>query len=248
MSHNRRNSILEIVGIALTILGMIISTSQGSTSLAYKVVDSSPLIRPEAVSQDWQLFYKTREVSDPKLIIYRITNSGAIPIARRDYEGPIKIDLGEGTSILETSAAIATYSQGQEESEYVRQDGAEVLSDEPHVVKVEPTLLNPKDSLLLKIIAENVITDNLSIPSIRAYGVKNLTPLRSEASLHYIPLKFSSQNLLIFTVCLSALSALLFTLWVRLRVNPVFSRKITALLSVVFFLFLWSLLGLSAIV
>ena len=250
MRYTWRNNVIEGLGILLSVIGIIISINQNSSSLAYKIVDSSSLIRPGAISQEWKLTYKGREVSDPKLTIYKITNSGATPIEDTDHKEPISIDLGEGASILEISTAVLTYSQGEEISRIyqgIYQDSSEITLNEPHVVKITPPLLlNPKESLLLKIISENTSIENLNVPVMRVPGVTDVVPLRSEASLHYIPLKSSRTNLLLLTTCISILFSVLVGLWIR-RSSP-FSRSDISWLSVKVFVSLWAFLGLCAIV
>ena len=252
MRLNRSNIFIGIFGsgltLILTLLTLFLQWQQSNVSLSYEVVDASPLIKSEEVSQDWELRYQNRKVSNPHLVIYKITNSGSKAITKSDYDQPILINLGESASILESSVVLMSSSNREttvEDNAY--SNNLIVRTDDKHTVEIEPTLLNSKDSLLVKIIAENINIDTLGIPSIRVSGVQDVVPLSSIKPSYYIPFGLSREILLLGSFGVSAgVSALAIGIINRIF-NLACSWGKSLLITVSLFLVIWSLLGLLAL-
>ena len=244
MKLNTVDTLTFFSGSIATLLALFLQWQQSNVSLSYEVVDASPLIKSEEVSQDWELRYQDRKVSNPHLVIYKITNSGSKAITKSDYDQPILINLGESASILESSVVLMSSSNREttvEDNAY--SNNLIVRTDDKHTVEIEPTLLNSKDSLLVKIIAENINIDTLGIPSIRVSGVQDVVPLSSIKPLYYIPFGLSREILLLGSFGVSALAIGI--------INRIFNRACSwgksLLITGILFLVIWSLLGLLAL-
>lgn len=124
----------------------------------------------EGIKEDIEIFYKSKPVKQVQLLILRILCSGTIPIMPKDYVSPITINMGKATRIL--SAQIINKNPEDLEIELTIKENAVVL---------ERVLLNPKESITLRIFADKINPD-IQIRG-RWAGVKIVNQLSEESKL-----------------------------------------------------------------
>lgn len=132
-------------------------------SVSYDIQSVSPLVAEEQTDTNGlQVLYHGKVVAKPYVAVIKIINDGGVPIETKDFDGPIDIDSGEGANIL----------------------AASVISKQPDSIKAKietrektvllmPTLLNPDDTITIKIISGNAKPEHKI--SGRISGVKNIS-------------------------------------------------------------------------
>ncbi|GAB6076464.1 hypothetical protein [Desulfurobacterium crinifex] len=72
--------------------------------LCYELLQNIPLIKIDSnVKNRIEIFFDGKNVSDVSLILFRIINSGNVPITRDDIIKPIIVNFGDNSKILELS-------------------------------------------------------------------------------------------------------------------------------------------------
>ncbi len=142
-----RDPIWQFAGAFIALIAIAVSVAVYFAQLqrkdiTYELLSNTPLLTvSERGLGQIQLTYNSVPVENPRLAVIRLTNSGNVPIATTDYERPISFAFGEGTTVL--SSAITAASP----------DNLNVSAqNNGNIVVLQPVLLNPRDSLTLKLL------------------------------------------------------------------------------------------------
>lgn len=142
-----RDPIWQFAGAVLAFIAIAISVAmylaqRQRKDVTYELLSNTQLLtlREKGLGQ-LQLTYNGIPVDNPRLAVIRLTNSGNIPIGTADYERPISFTFGEGSTVL-SSAITATSPDNLTAS----------VETKDNLVVLQPALLNPRDSLTLKLL------------------------------------------------------------------------------------------------
>ena len=134
-------AILAFVAVGISIVIYLLQKQR--KNIEYDVLSSTPVLTElEEGIGTIQLVFNGVPVANPRLVVIRLINCGNLPIKSDDYEKPISfIFLDEENCIL--SAVLTEKSP----------DNLEIsLSYKKNTVTLEPALLNPQDSLDIKLL------------------------------------------------------------------------------------------------
>jgi len=175
-----------IIAIVTIIVSIIIYLKQRSRKrLSYEILSNAALLsEEEEIKKDIQLTYKGKMVEGVRLLVLRIFNSGNLPIVSADYERPIKIEFGKETRV--STAEVIKKKPANLQS---------TISIENRVVTLYPALLNPTDSVTIKILVTKYEND-IQINS-RIIGVSKIELLH-ESSVMTSAVVFTSILLVIW--------------------------------------------------
>ncbi len=142
-----RDPIWQFAGAVLALVAIAISVAlyfaqRQRKDVTYELLSNTPLltVREKGLGQ-LQLTYNGIPVDSPRLAVIRLTNNGNTSIATADYERPISFSFGEGATVL-SSAITATSPDNLTIA-------VETVNNN---VVLQPTLLNPSDSLTFKVL------------------------------------------------------------------------------------------------
>lgn len=134
--------------------------------LSYDIFSSTPLLNLQGENKwDLQILFDKKPVQDVDLIQIEIFNSGHQEIRPNDYEYPISFNFGGNTQILSAEKS-EVYPESLQPS--IRVEGTKVVLD--------PILLNPKDSIIIKILASRF--ESKLTPNVRIAGIKDIKDAR----------------------------------------------------------------------
>ncbi len=91
---------------------------------------------------DLQLMVDGTPLSDPYYSVLEISNDGDRPIVVRDFEAPLEIQLGKDRAVVRARV-----------SEKSPTDVTADVTWEKNIVRLAPTLLNPKDKLIVAVLS-----------------------------------------------------------------------------------------------
>jgi hypothetical protein len=144
-------------------------------SLSYQIVSNTPLLSvEEEIKKDLVIKYRGKEVQKVDLVAVRIVNTGNLPIATKDFDRPITLDLGEGAQILTA-----------EISEKKPDELQPSINVEQSKIKLEPILLNQGDAITFKMLVTG-FTKNIKI-DFRIIGVEKIGQLSEDSLRFFIP-------------------------------------------------------------
>lgn len=125
----------------------------------------------EQVKGKLQIFFEGKPVSDLRLIVFKLWNSGNVPIDVKDYENnnPININFGEKSEILNVEILESEPNDLRPRAE------ASVKVDNGNI-NLEPLLLNSGDTVTFKVLLIKS-SDELVAVSGRISGVKKILEL-----------------------------------------------------------------------
>lgn len=131
--------------------------------LVYEILSNAALfsVRRE-IREKVKIFYEDKPVEKVNLVVIRFINAGNDAILTKDFDLPISINFGDEAAII--SAEI---------SEKTPQDLPAEISYTGTVIKLEPLLLNEKDSITIKALVSKA--SDMPAISARIAGVKALT-------------------------------------------------------------------------
>jgi len=153
-------SFLTVISIGIPLYLYI--KQKNEKQISYEILSISSLFstKPEYAGR-LQVLFDGRNVTNVKLILLKIINSGSVPIPSSDYEMPLKISFDNTGEILTAEVT---------ETNPTTINQSIVLSSDE--VKINPALLNAGDYIILKIVSTH------DIPKInvggRIIGVKNI--------------------------------------------------------------------------
>ena len=136
-------AILALVALAATVI--IYALQRQKKRLSYELISRNQLLTVrEELESKLQVIYDGQPARDICLIVVKIYNSGNVAVTSSDYEMELSINTGVSSKIL--SAAITE----------VEPDNLSVgLSVNEADVHIAPTLLNPRDSMSLKLLVSD---------------------------------------------------------------------------------------------
>lgn len=160
---------MALLGIIIAvIIAIVVYKKQSRKEIAYAVISNSPVISIDAGLQGKaQGIYNNKTISDARLVVLRIWNSGNLPIAPSDYNVPIKLSFGKKAEILDFEVLETNPNNLQVT---VKQDTQELI--------LEPVLLNSQDSFKIKILLTKF--DNILSINARIIGIKQI--MRAESA------------------------------------------------------------------
>lgn len=152
------------IGIALTVV--FFWYQQSYKELDYEIISLAPLFNiSEEARGNIQVLFNGKPADNTYLAIVKIYNSGTIPILRTDYDTPISVVFNEDVNIIS--------------AEVLRTDDSSITTTirlTKNIVTLDPILINPKESITVKVLADKYKGD-ISL-SHRIIGVKKI-PLRN---------------------------------------------------------------------
>jgi len=138
----------EFIGVVVAVITFAVgywqwSVQQGKREISYSIVSSGPLVSvDDDLNGKLRVVYDGKPVTGLALSIILVQNTGSEAIKRADYDQPIHFSLG-GTPILDYQVAYQKPSNL----------GAKLTEGPSKTIEITPCLLNPGDSVVLKIIS-----------------------------------------------------------------------------------------------
>jgi hypothetical protein len=131
--------------VSLIVTGVVYWLQQPYKELSYDIISSTPLFSiMEEAQGKVEVLFDGDPVTDAYLLIIKLHNSGNKAIISSDYESPIQLNFNEEVSIL--SAEVI------DDTEYSITTTLQVVQNR---IKLKPILINPKESVTIKVIASN---------------------------------------------------------------------------------------------
>jgi hypothetical protein len=165
-----------IISIAAVVPAWLVINFNNKKALSYDIQSISPLItEDQALNRGIKILFDNKEVTKPYVSVIKLINTGGIPIEKIDYDGPIIFETGQNTRLLSVSIidklplSITTNTV---------QNG--------NTLQLMPTLLNPEDSIYIKLITG----DNKPKFNVRGRisGIKELTQYGSNNKMDMLAL------------------------------------------------------------
>jgi len=102
-----RDQVWEFVGgVFLGLVAIVVSiflwwTQRRRKALSYEIISRTSLLSIEdEIKGKLEIFFDGKPVQDVHLIVFKIVNSGNVPIVSTDYERPVSLTFGENPQIL----------------------------------------------------------------------------------------------------------------------------------------------------
>jgi hypothetical protein len=155
-------SVLAVIGVlAAVIIPVVVYLKQRQNKLLTFEQSSTPLLSiEEGIRSHVQITFDGKPVEQVHLVVVKITNSGNVPIEKKDYDHPIYINLGKDAKIL-TAEVAEKYPENLEVSTSIVDKN----------VVLEPALLSEDEFITLIMMATNF--DKVTFDS-RIVGVKGI--------------------------------------------------------------------------
>jgi hypothetical protein len=126
-----------------------------------------------------QVIYDGKTISDARLVVLKIWNTGNLPIVISDYDVPVKLSFGKDAEVLDFEVLETSPNNLQVT---VKQDGQDLV--------LEPVLLNSQDSIKIKILLTKF--NNIFSVDARIVGVKQIMRAESTYIGSYLRAFFSA--------------------------------------------------------
>ena len=163
-----RDQAWSFVAIPITIIltVWVYKAQRNRTKLTYEVISRQAILSAEEEHEGkLQVLYDGEEVKDVRIIVLKLRNSGNTSIKPSDHIDCIKIKTGENSKILSVDVPSV-------EPEGLR---AEIkISEARDHIRLEPLLLNPKDSITIKLVVSNLKKTKITC---RIAGVQSIQQL-----------------------------------------------------------------------
>jgi hypothetical protein len=161
------------------------------------IVSSTPLVKVDTrLKNDLQVLYKGKAVQDATSVILRISNSGKLPIARKDFDRPITFIFAQSSEIL-SAEVVKTEPKGL---------GAQLQTTNNNI-ELQPLLLNSRDSVDIAAIVSS-LDNNINIDG----RIENVTRVRLEREETVVDVVLDYQRKLQTLVTFLALVSMLATM------------------------------------
>ena len=153
-----------IVTICLHILG------KKRKELGYEILENFSLVNVEEDVKDRiELYFDKKKVSDVSLILFRVINTGNIPITKNDFEKPIAVSFGDSARILEIS------------TEKTEPQNLEIeFKPKENSMEIDPALFNPKDYVTFKVLVGQCEGVNMITRIVGVKEIKDITYKREQ--------------------------------------------------------------------
>ena len=187
-----------ITFIAVLLPAVLFWAGEKEKVISYDVKSSSPLVLTEnIVDSNLKITFNDQPLKKAYLSVITIKNTGAIAVRATDFESPIKIQLGEGVKAIDSVAFNAQPESLEPE-----------LENKNSTVSITPILLNPEDSISIRILTSDK-TPDIKL-SARIAGIKKLTPHpKSNDNWDTIIIIFYIIWILLIFICYSILTTAL---------------------------------------
>ena len=165
-----RDPIWQFVGaifalIAIAVTGLVFKLQKKIKRISYSIeLDTRMFSVREELEGKLKITYQKKRVKNIRLLELKFINSGNLPVATSDYERPITVGFGTSANIL--SAEI---------SETEPNNLGVTIATELNSFTLSPTLLNPKDSIKIKLLLNNY-SGSFNIDT-RIIGVSTIKPV-----------------------------------------------------------------------
>ncbi len=158
-------------GVVVTILTIVVPFliyywQKQRKKISFDILSENQLLTTqewEDLKEKLQVLYEGQPIRSICFLMIKIFNSGNVPIIKEEYEVPINIYTGEDSTILSE----ATIKKEPEDLPIG------ILSKGKNSISLQPILLNPKDSITLKILVSDFSRTSLKIYG-RIAGVKHI--------------------------------------------------------------------------
>lgn len=159
-----RDPVWQFIGAIFGLIAIFFIWRQRRNKfLSYNIIANSPLFSvKDEISGKLQVLFDEKPVENVYFIVVKIFNSGNIPIKSSDYEYPVNFNFGEKTKLL-SAEVIETKPPDMKISASI---------DETRVL-LTPTLMNEKDSVTVKMLADQF--NGQIIVEGRIVGIKAIT-------------------------------------------------------------------------
>lgn len=160
-----RDPLWQFVGVILTIVVPVILyfVQRKRKSLAYEVISETPILSiTEEVAGQLEILFQGDPVEQVHLIVYRLSNTGNVPIKSEDYERAVGFRFNDDARVL--TAEITKTEPRNLNAE---------ISVKEQSIQISPVLLNQRDSILVKALVSNY--QKLPYVDGRIIGVKSIT-------------------------------------------------------------------------
>lgn len=194
IKNNWKWVLTTIISIAAVVPAWLALNTNNKKSLSYEVQSVSPLVSDEQISNNGvKVLFNGKEVTKPFVSVIRIINNGGIPIEKKDFDNPVTIAGGKAVRVL--SASIIDKQPNSIATTIEQSDNKAILL---------PTLLNPEDTITIKLITGDEKPE-ISIYG-RITGVKDLTKYGSGHKQESLILSAFSLGAILFGIVYAILT------------------------------------------
>jgi hypothetical protein len=162
-----RDPMWQFIGAVLALLAIILTLylfwlQRQRKSLSYDVISSTSLVSVnEAIKDSLQIFRNGKLIPGVHLLVVKLTNSGNIPIPSADYESPVILTFAGDDVVLEAEIMLTHPNNVKASLEFNESE-----------VKLSPSLLNPGDTIEMKILLSK-FSGKVNVDA-RVLGIKQL--------------------------------------------------------------------------
>jgi hypothetical protein len=176
-----RDGIWNFVGVILALIAILISLylnvrNSKRKRLSYKFDSYIIFELDENLHNDVKILFKEKPVSNIKVFLFELKNTGKIAIQEDDFVAPITLTFNEKAEILNI------------EKEFHPPNISSTISNNQNEILINRTLLNKNDVIKLKILLSNSNNDfNLSSRINNINAIKNdLHKIESKGKLLFL--------------------------------------------------------------
>ncbi len=168
-----------IITATLTIISLAVSKRwQSRKRIAYEIISNTPVLAVSPrIKHRVKILFDGKPVTDVDLLTIKLWNAGNVPINRNDYEKPFTFSFGTNAKILSTNTFDAKPGNINV-----------VLTQAKNSITLQPTLLNPGDSVKLAVLITQFKEGDIEVDT-RIEGVKQVTESKPAISAKaFLPL------------------------------------------------------------
>jgi len=155
--------------VTIIVAFIVFWMQRNQKEIAYEIISNVPMLSiGEEIQSEVNVTFNHISINDAHLIVLRIWNSGRVPILENDYRGPIRFDLGTFAKILNIGILDTKPNNLKPKISY----------DSNNII-LNPVLLNSQDSIILKVLASTVNTNQFQVKG-RIVGISKLPELKQQ--------------------------------------------------------------------
>jgi len=142
-------ALLGLITIVLTWIAFRVQTQR--KSLSYEIITNTALLgetTKKKLGESIRISYKNKKIGNPRLVEFRILNSGNSTILSSDFETPIRITFQNPSQIIDADIVSTKPSNIEPRIEHGN-----------NYILVKPILLNKGDEIHLKALVNNPSSD-----------------------------------------------------------------------------------------
>lgn len=175
-----RDPIWQFIGIIITLFLFIVPfliRKKSRKQLSFTILSNTSLISiDDKLKGDVSIRFKNESVSDLRLLVFSVKNTGNVPVLRADYEKQFKVILPYDTQVLSSEIFNASPT-----SLTISFDEVIDSENSEHYFQFEPVLFNPGDQFSFKIFAAN-FSGNIK-SSVRIVGMQDVKNSNNSAHI-----------------------------------------------------------------